>query len=32
MDTGSEHIPSVPPWAMRIIIDEEGINKFKSEL
>ena len=30
MDNGSENIPSVPPWAMRIIIDEEGINRFKS--
>ncbi len=32
MDNGEEHIPSVPPWAMRIIIDEEGINRFKSGL
>ena len=30
MDNGNESIPSVPPWAMRIIIDEEGINRFKS--
>ncbi len=30
IDNGEEHIPSVPPWAMRIIIDEEGINRFKS--
>jgi len=32
MDNGEEHIPAVPPWAMRIIIDEEGINRFKSGL
>lgn len=32
MDNGEEHIPKVPPWAMRIIIDEEGINRFKSGL
>ena len=30
MDNGEQHMPSVPPWAMRIIIDEEGINRFKS--
>ena len=32
MDTGERHMPAVPPWAMRVIIDEEGINKFKSNL
>jgi len=30
MDSGEEHIPSVPPWAMKVILDEEGINRFKS--
>ena len=30
MDTGERYMPSVPPWAMRVIIDEEGINRFKS--
>ena len=32
MDDGSQHIPAVPPWAMRVVIDEEGINRFKSSL
>lgn len=32
MDNGDNNIPSVPPWAMRVLIDEEGINRFKSEL
>jgi len=32
MDDGSQHMPAVPPWAMRVIIDEEGINRFKSDL
>ena len=32
MDTGEPNMPSVPPWAMRIIIDEEGINKLKSRM
>ena len=31
MDNGDNHIPSVPPWAMRVLIDEEGINRFRSE-
>ena len=31
MDEGDNHIPEVPPWAMRVLIDEEGINRFKSE-
>ena len=30
MDSGEEHTPSVPPWAMKVILDEEGINRFKS--
>ncbi len=32
LDTGSTHMPSVPPWAMKVVIDEEGINKFKSRI
>ena len=32
MDDGQNNIPSVPPWAMRVLIDEEGINRFRSEL
>ena len=32
MDEGDNTIPKVPPWAMRVLIDEEGINRFKSEL
>jgi len=31
MDNGDNYIPSVPPWAMRVLIDEEGINRFRSE-
>ncbi len=32
MDNGEPHLPSVPPWAMKIVIDEEGINNFKSSV
>jgi len=32
MDEGDNHIPTVPPWAMRVLIDEEGINRFRSGL
>ena len=32
MDIGDQHIPAVPPWAMRVVIDEEGINRFKSSI
>ena len=32
MDEGENDIPKVPPWAMRVLIDEEGINRFRSEL
>ncbi len=31
MDDGAADIPNVPPWAMRVLIDEEGINRLKSE-
>ena len=30
MDEGDHEIPKVPPWAMRVLIDEEGINRFRS--
>ena len=30
LDTGETHTPPVPPWAMKVVIDEEGINRFKS--
>ena len=30
IDNGETHLPSVPPWAMRVVIDEDGINRFKS--
>lgn len=32
MDTGEQHMPSVPPWAMKVILDEEGINRFRSDV
>ncbi|MGI6032781.1 MAG: VWA-like domain-containing protein [Coriobacteriales bacterium] len=32
MDTGEPHLPSVPPWAMKVVIDEQGINEFKSKI
>ena len=32
LDTGEPHMPSVPPWAMRVVVDEEGINSLKSEM
>ena len=31
MDEGTAEIPAVPPWAMRVVMDEEGINRLKSE-
>ena len=30
MDDGANEIPTVPPWAMRVIMDEEGIERLKS--
>ena len=30
MDSGERTLPSVPPWAMKVVIDEEGINRFTS--
>ncbi|WP_172135702.1 VWA-like domain-containing protein [Adlercreutzia sp. ZJ473] len=32
LDEGDNYIPKVPPWAMRVLIDKEGINRFKSKL
>ena len=32
LDEGDNYIPAVPPWAMRVLVDEEGINRFKSEM
>lgn len=32
LDDGENHIPTVPPWAMRVLVDEEGINRQKSKL
>lgn len=31
MDEGGERLPKVPPWAMRILIDEAGIERLKSD-
>lgn len=31
MDTGELHTPSVPPWAMKVLIDEEGISRFRGK-
>ena len=28
IDNGETHLPNVPPWAMRVVIDEDGINRF----
>lgn len=30
MDEGEGDIPAVPPWAMRILVDEEGIERFEN--
>ena len=29
MDTGAPHLPAVPPWAMKAVIDEEGITRLE---
>ena len=31
MDEGQADLPAVPPWAMRVVIDEEGIDRLKSD-
>jgi predicted metal-dependent peptidase len=30
LDTGEPHLPNVPPWAMRVIVDERSIRGAKS--
>lgn len=30
IDTGELETPAVPPWAMKVVLDEDGINRFKS--
>lgn len=32
MDSGEQDLPPVPPWAMKVVVDEVGINKFKSRV
>lgn len=32
MDTGEAHMPAVPAWAMKVVVNEEGINQYKSKL
>ena len=32
MDSGEQDLPPVPPWAMKVVVDEIGINKFKSRI
>lgn len=32
LDNGEVHLPSVPPWAMRVVIDEDGINRLRSRV
>ena len=31
MDEGGRDLPPVPPWAMKVVIDEAGISRFKSQ-
>ncbi len=31
MDDGDRVLPPVPPWAMKVVLDEQGINALKSE-
>ena len=31
MDEEGRDLPPVPPWAMKVVIDEAGINRFKSQ-
>lgn len=31
MDDGDRVLPPVPPWAMKVVMDEQGINALKSE-
>ncbi|MDO4182042.1 MAG: VWA-like domain-containing protein [Coriobacteriia bacterium] len=32
MDNGEPTQPTVPPWASKVVLDEEGINQFKSQI
>ncbi len=32
MDTGELHTPSVPPWAMKVLIDEDGISRLRGKV
>lgn len=32
MDSGEQDLPPVPSWAMKVVVDEVGINKFKSRV
>lgn len=32
MDSGEQDLPPVPPWAMKVVVDEIGINKLKSRI
>ena len=32
LDEGERETPKVPPWAMRVLIDEDGINRFKTTI
>ena len=32
MDDGEPVAPTVPPWASKVVLDEEGINHFKSRI
>ncbi|MDO4501966.1 MAG: VWA-like domain-containing protein [Coriobacteriia bacterium] len=32
MDSGERDLPPVPPWAMKVVVDELGINKLKSRV
>lgn len=31
MDEEGRDLPPVPPWAMKVVIDEAGVNRFKSQ-
>lgn len=32
LDEGERETPKVPPWAMKVLIDEDGINRFKTTI
>ena len=31
LDDGDRMLPAVPPWAIKVVIDEENIRQFKDE-